>query len=136
MKKKMVLIAVLMAMALLLAACGQKTYTVKDFEGKWKLVESSTHGEGGLTGFARAATTNMQGGLVISGERICLADSLEFDILDGDICTFEVKDGKMIFHDLGLEDIAAFGDFEADFKLEGKKWTLTKGEDSVTLEKR
>ena len=75
------------------------------------------------------------GGLVVNGNRICLYRSLEYEIPYGDICTFEVENGKMIIHDLGVEDVPAFGDFEADIKLEGKELTLTSGSASLTLEK-
>ena len=136
MKKTISLIAVLMAIVLLLSACGQKTFTEKDFEGKWKVTGSSAAGESSLGSFINAATAYVLGGIIISGDRICLADELERDILVGDICTFEVKNNKMIIHDLGTEDVPAFGDFEADFKLEGKKLTLTNESGSVTLEKK
>ena len=137
MKKTISLIAVLMAIVLLLSSCGPKTYTEKDFEGKWKLTNSSVAGETSLEGFIHAVSTyDILGGIIISGNRICLAENLERDILFGDISTFEVKDNKMIIHDLGTEDVPKFGDFEVDFKLEGKKLTLTNESGSLTLEKK
>ena len=137
MKKTISLIAVLMAIVLLLSACGKKTITEKDFAGKWSVTDSSAAVGSNMGNFISAVTkyTGL-GGIIVSGDRICLAQDLERDIRFGDICTFEVKNNKLIIHDLGTEDVPAFGDFEADFKLEGKKLTLTNENGSATLEKK
>lgn len=138
MKKTFALIAVLVAMTLLLAACGNKTITEKDFDGKWKVQMSTAPDEDGLAKFIQAANMfwSQGGGLVINGGRICLARDIEYDMLYGDIATFELKDGKMAIHDLGVEDVPVFGDFEADFKLENNTLTLTYGNASLTLQKK
>jgi hypothetical protein len=138
MKKTTALIAVLMAVVLLLSACGKKTITEKDLEGKWSVTESTARGENNLSAFIQAANTfwGQGGGLIISGERICLASNLKYEMREGDICTFELKDGKIIIHDLDTEDVPDFGDFEADIKLEGKKLILTDANASLTLEKK
>ena len=138
MKKTIAIIALLLSMALLLAACGKKTVTGKDLEGKWTVNQATSAGEDSLAGFIHAATmfTGQGGGLIINGSRICLARNIEYEMLYSDICTYELKDGKMVIHDLGAEDVPAFGDFEADFRLEGSKLTLTQGSASLTLEKK
>ena len=139
MKKTLAIIAVLLSVVLLLTGCGKKTITEKDLEGNWTVKESTAAGEDSLASFIHAATMflGQGGGLRISGERICLARNIEYEMLYGDICTFELKDGKMIIHDLDeIEDVPDFGDFEADFKLEGNKLTLTQGNNSLTLEKK
>lgn len=134
-KKTIAVIAVLMAM-LLLTACGKKTYTVQDFAGKWKLYGLSTYGEENLANFGEAVRKHLGGGISINGERICLLYDLEYEMLYGDICTFEVKENKLLFHDLGVEDVPDFGEFEADFKMEGNKLILTQGNTTLELEKQ
>ena len=56
MKKTISLIAVMMAIVLLLSSCGPKTYTEKDFEGKWKLTNSSVAGETSLEDYEKQTT--------------------------------------------------------------------------------
>ena len=73
---------------------------------------------------------------MIHGDRITLYRDLEYDIPHTDFCTFDVKDGKIIIHDLGVDDFITIGDFEADFKLEDDKLTLTQGNTSLTLKKQ
>lgn len=136
MKKTIAVIAVLMVMMLLLAGCGKKTYTVQDFAGKWKLYGLSTYGEENLANFGEAVRKHLGGGISINGERICLLYDLQYEMLYGDICTFEVKENKLLFHDLGLEDVPDFGEFEANFKMEDNKLILTQGNTTLELEKQ
>lgn len=124
-------------MMLLLAGCGKKTYTVQDFAGKWKLLYGlSTYGEENLANFGEAVRKHLGGGISINGERICLLYDLQYEMPYGDIGTFEVKENKLLFHDLGLEDVPDFGEFEANFKMEDNKLILTQGNTTLELEKQ
>ena len=77
----------------------------------------------------------IEGGIVINGDRITVARNLEYDMLYTDFCTFQLRDGKMIVHDLEVQDFMPIGDFEADFKLEDNKLTLTEGTTTIVFEK-
>ncbi len=136
MKRIIAVIALLAAVALLLTACGKKELTIDGFAGQWKLHGLTTAHEESLGNFGDAVRMHTGGGIQINGERICLYRDLEYDIPYGDISTFEVKGNKLVFHDLGVEDVPDFGEFEAEFKLEGKLLTLTQGNSVLELEKQ
>ena len=139
MKKRIAVIAVLLSMALLLAGCGPKPITVESFAGNWSVKESTSFGEGNsLSNFAQVVSAHSPsgGGIRINGERICQYRDFEFDMPVGDFCTFDVKDGKLAFHDLGSDGFIAFGDFEADYKLEGNVLTLTQDTTVLVLERK
>lgn len=141
MKKITVVIAVMMSLALLLAACAKKQepITFESFGGDWTVKESTIHGDPNNLGvFSKVASQySPGGGIRINGERICQYRDLEYDMPVGDFCTFTVKDGgKLAFHDIQMDGFPALGDFEADYKLEGKKLTLTQGTTVIVLEKK
>ena len=139
MKKIITVIAVLMTVALLLAGCAKKPVTIEDFAGNWSLKDSTIHGEPNNLGKFSQITSQFSpsGGIRINGDRICQYRDFEYDMFGGDFCTFDVKDGgKLAFHDLGSEGFTAIGDFEADYKLEGNKLTLTQGTTVLILEKK
>ena len=141
MKKTIAVIAVMMALALLLTACAQKQepITVECFAGNWTVKDSTIHGDPNNLGKFSHITSQFSpaGGIRISGERICQYRDFEYDMFAGDFCTFEVKDGgKLLFHDLASDGFDAIGDFEAEYKLEGGKLTLTQGTTVLVLEKK
>ncbi len=124
-----------MAVIQLLAACGKSEHH-QSFEGRWKRKEPSIYREENLTSIADAVQNHMNGCFVINGDRICLAHDLAYNMLDRDICTFEVKDDKRIVHDLGAKEFMTIGGFEADFRLEGNKMTLNQSNTALMLEKQ
>ena len=119
MKKIIVLIAVLLSMALLLAGCAKKPITIEDFAGNWKVKDSTIYGEPNNLGkFSNIASQySPPGGIRISGDRICLYRDFEYDMPAGDFCTFDVKDGRLVFRDLGMEVFIPIGDFESKYIL-------------------
>ena len=141
MKKAIAVIAILMSLALLLAACAKKQepVTIESFAGNWSVKESTIQGDPNNLGKFSHITSQYSpsGGIRISGERICQYRDFEYDMPVGDFCTFEVKDGgKLAFRDIGMDGFPAIGDFEADYKLEGGKLTLTQGTTVLVLQKK
>ena len=136
MKKLTALGMILAIISLLLTGCGKKTFTIEDFAGKWKIEQASSYDQENLANFLKAAKMfGIEGGIVINGDRITVARNLEYDMLYTDFCTFRLEDGKMIVHDLEVQDFMPIGDFEADFKLEDNKLTLTEGTTTIVFEK-
>ena len=136
MKKLIALGMILAIISLLLTGCGKKTFTIEDFAGKWKIEQASSYDQENLANFLKAAKMfGIEGGIVINGDRITVARNLEYDMLYTDFCTFQLRDGKMIVHDLEVQDFMPIGDFEADFKLEDNKLTLTEGTTTIVFEK-
>ena len=122
MRKKLAIIAVLLA-ALLLCSCAgkgnneEKELTAKDIEGKWTVSESSSRPAGALTGLA---------GLMVSAKP---DDSAVIVFKDGKITAeWEAEDGKKT-SDLGAYEVSGgkvfINGFMTEPKLEGKTLTLT-----------
>ena len=78
----------------------------------------------------------IEGGIEFHGDRITLYKDLEYDMIHTDFCTFDVRDGKMIGHDLKVDNFMTIGDFEADFTVEGDKLTLTEGSTTIVLKRQ
>ena len=119
MKKKMAIVAMLLAAALLLGSCagqnnGEKKLTTGDIEGTWAVSDKSIHSKDylSLDGFMLKPDTSAV--LVLRGGKI----TWEWEAQDGkhtsEAGAYEVNDGDVFFSSVRL-----------NAKLEGKTLTLT-----------
>ena len=120
MKKKMAIVAMLLAAALLLASCagqnsGEKKLTTGDIEGTWTVSDKSVKSKEflELDGFILKPDTSAV--LILRGGKI----TWEWEAQDGkhtsDAGAYEVIDGEVFFS----------GIIKLNAKLEGKTLTLT-----------
>ena len=119
MKKKMAIVAMLLAAALLLGSCagqnnGEKKLTTGDIEGTWTVSDKSVHSKDflSLDGFILKPDTSAV--LILRGGKI----TWEWEAQDGkhtsDAGAYEVNDG-----------VVSFSSVKLNAKLEGRTLTLT-----------
>ena len=121
MKKKLMVIAALLVMALLLASCsskGNKEFTAKDIEGRWKVdydaSTTSIDDPSGLHGFMVSARADDSAVVVFKDGQI----TVEWVAQDGkktaSLGSYEVKEGSVFINGFSTEP-----------KLEGNKLILS-----------
>lgn len=119
MKKKMAIVAMLLAAALLLGSCagqnnGEKKLTTGDIEGTWTVSDKSVHSKDYLSLDGYMLKPDTSAVLVLRGGKI----TWEWEAQDGKHTSedggYEVKDGEVFFSSVKL-----------NAKLEGRTLTLT-----------
>ena len=119
MKKKLAIIALLLAAALLLGSCagqnnGEKKLTTGDIEGTWTVSDSSVLSKGSLSLNGLILKPDTSAVLILRGGKI----TWEWEAQDGkktsEAGSYEVTDGDVFFSSVRLRA-----------KLEGKTLTLT-----------
>ena len=119
MKKKMAIVAMLLAAALLLGSCagqnnGEKKLTTGDIEGTWTVSDKSVHSKDYLSLDGYMLKPDTSAVLVLRGGKI----TWEWEAQDGKHTSedggYEVKDGEVFFSSVKL-----------NARLEGRTLTLT-----------
>lgn len=124
MKKTLTVVCALLAMMLLLTACGGSG--APSIEGTWELVDATTESGGEDFATAMAQLKEMGGSVTLTfkGGKMTMAMEVmgQSQTQEAD---YEYKDGKLITDGTTL-----------DVKIDGDKLTLTDGTNSMTLQKK
>ena len=123
MKKKLVIIAMLLAAVLLLGSCadnGEKKLTARDIEGTWTLSDASYSQDDGISDLAGFLVSAKPSGdnavLIFKDGKI----TTEWEAQDGkktsELGSYQVSDGRVFINGFVVDEA----------KLEGRTLTLTK----------
>ena len=123
MKKRMSVIALLLAVLLLLTACGGKEINI---DGTWDVVDAKSEDNAEAIAASMAQIKELGGTLTLTFQDGKM--TLNMEVLgqsQTNETTYEIKDGKLVTEgsELGI-------------RLDGDTLTLTEGNDSMTLKKQ
>ena len=123
MKKRMSVIVLLLAVLLLLTACGGKEINI---EGTWDVVDAKSEDNAEAIAASMAQIKELGGTLTLTFQDGKM--TLNMEVLgqsQTNETTYEIKDGKLVTEgsELGI-------------RLDGDTLTLTEGNDSMTLKKQ
>ena len=123
MKKRLAVIALLLAVVLLLTACGRKEINI---EGTWDVVDAKSEDNAEAIAASMAQIKELGGTLTLTFKDGKM--TLNMEVLgqsQTNETTYEIRDGKLVTEGSTLE-----------IRLDGDTLTLTEGNDSMTLKKQ